>query len=113
MPSGAFGHGPSRGLGDAHGLEHELSAYDTTVTHGAGLACLFPAWMEYVYDANPARFAQYGYEVFGLAPTGDIESDALSAIDETRMFFASLGMPISLGELGLDEDNIPRTPSPR
>ena len=89
-----------------HGLEHELSAYDTTVTHGAGLACLFPAWMEYVYDANPARFAQYGYEVFGLAPTGDIESDALSAIDETRMFFASLGMPISLGELGLDEDNI-------
>ena len=89
-----------------HGLEHELSAYDTTVTHGAGLACLFPAWMEYVYDANPARFAQYGYEVFGLAPTGDIESDALSAIDETRMFFASLGMPISLGELGLDEDSI-------
>ena len=51
-----------------HGLEHELSAYDTTVTHGAGLACLFPAWMEYVYDANPARFAQYGYEVFGLRP---------------------------------------------
>ena len=83
-----------------------MSAYDTTVTHGAGLACLFPAWMEYVYDANPARFAQYGYEVFGLAPTGDIESDALSAVDETRMFFASLGMPISLGELGLDEDNI-------
>ena len=89
-----------------HGLEHELSAYDTTVTHGAGLACLFPAWMEYVYDANPARFAQYGHEVFGLASTGDVESDALSAIDETRMFFASLGMPISLGELGLDEDNI-------
>ena len=65
-----------------HGLEHELSAYDTTVTHGAGLACLFPAWMEYVYDANPARFAQYGHEVFGLASTGDVESDALSAIDE-------------------------------
>ncbi len=89
-----------------HGMEHELSAYDTSITHAAGLACLFPAWMEYVYTENPARFAQYGHEVFGLMPTGDIESDALSAIDETRMFFASLGMPISLGELGLDESNI-------
>ncbi len=89
-----------------HGLEHELSAYDTSITHGAGLACMFPAWMEYVYVENPARFAQYGYEVFGLTPTGDIESDALSAIDETRMFFASLGMPISLAELGIDEDTI-------
>ncbi len=89
-----------------HGLEHELSAYDTSITHGAGLACMFPAWMEYVYAENPARFAQYGYEVFGLTPTGDIESDALSAIDETRMFFASLGMPTSLAELGIDEENI-------
>ena len=89
-----------------HALEHELSAYDTSITHGAGLACLFPAWMEYVYAENPARFAQYGREVFGLTPTGDLEADALSAIDETRMFFASLGMPISLGELGLDESNI-------
>lgn len=89
-----------------HGLEHELSAYDTEVTHGAGLACLFPAWMEYVHGENPARFAQYGYEVFGLVPTGDVEADALSAIDETRMFFASLGMPTSLDEFGLDEGNI-------
>ena len=89
-----------------HGLEHELSAYDTSITHGAGLACMFPAWMEYVYAENPARFAQYGHEVFGLASTGDIEADALSAIDETRMFFASLGMPTSLAELGIDEGNI-------
>lgn len=89
-----------------HGLEHELSAYDTAITHGAGLACLFPAWMEYVYSENPARFAHYGREVFGLVPTGDPDADALSAIDETRMFFASLGMPTSLTELGLDEDNI-------
>lgn len=89
-----------------HGLEHELSAYDVTVTHGAGLAVLFPAWMEYVYDANPARFAQYGREVFGLASTGNVEDDALNAIDETRAFFASLGMPCSMEELGIGRDRI-------
>lgn len=89
-----------------HALEHELSAYDTSITHGAGLAVMFPAWMEYVYEENPARFAFYGREVFGLAPTGSVEDDALSAIDETRMFFASLGMPTTLVELGIGEDEL-------
>ncbi len=91
-----------------HGLEHELSALDPSITHGAGLAVMFPAWMEYVCDANYARFAYYGREVFGLAPTGDLEADALSAIDETRMFFASLGMPTTLEELGVGEEDIER-----
>ncbi len=88
-----------------HGMEHELSAYDTSVTHGAGLAVLFPAWMEYVCDANYARFAQYGREVFGLVGTGDAEADALSAIDETRAFFASLGMPTTLRELCIEDED--------
>ena len=89
-----------------HGLEHELSAFDTSITHGAGLACLFPAWMEHVHAENPARLAYYGREVFGLAPTGDVSADALSAADETRQFFASLGMPTTLTELGIGEDKI-------
>lgn len=89
-----------------HALEHELSAYDTSITHGAGLAVMFPAWMEFVYAENPDRFAFYGREVFGLAPTGDVEADALGAIDETRMFFASLGMPTTLEELGITEDTL-------
>lgn len=40
-----------------HGLEHELSALYPEITHGAGLAVMFPAWMEFVYDANPARLS--------------------------------------------------------
>ena len=92
----------------SHALEHELSALHPEITHGAGLAVMFPAWMEYVHGENPARFAFYGREVFGLAPTGDVEADALSAIDETRAFFASLGMPTTLGELGVGEDDIER-----
>ena len=91
-----------------HGLEHELSALDPTITHGAGLAVMFPAWMEYVHTENPARFAFYGQAVFGLTPTGDVEADALSAIDETRAFFASLGMPTTLAELDVEEADIPK-----
>ena len=87
-----------------HGMEHELSAYDTTITHGAGLAVLFPAWMEYVCEENYDRFVQYGREVFGLVATGDKEADALSAVDETRAYFASLGMPTTLRELGIESE---------
>ena len=90
----------------SHGLEHELSAFNPEITHGAGLAVIFPAWMEYVYLENPARFAYYGREVFGLPTTGDVELDALAAIDETRCFFASLGMPSTLEELGVEERDI-------
>ena len=89
-----------------HGLEHELSALYPEITHGAGLAVMFPAWMEHVRGENPGRFAHYGREVFGLAPTGDADADALSAVDETRAFFASLGMPTTLAELGVGEDDI-------
>ena len=91
-----------------HGLEHELSALNPAITHGAGLAVMFPAWMEYVHAENPARFAFYGQAVFGLTPTGDVEADALSATDETRAFFASLGMPTTLAELDVEEADIPK-----
>ena len=90
----------------SHGLEHELSALHPQITHGAGLAVIFPAWMSYVYGENPSRFAFYGSEVFGLAPTGDVDADARAAIAETRHFFSSLGMPSTLGELGVAEDDI-------
>ena len=46
--------------------------------------------------------------MFGLAPTGDVEADALSAIDETRAFFAGLGMPTTLSELDIHEEDIER-----
>lgn len=90
----------------SHGLEHELSAHDPRIAHGAGLAVIFPAWMRSVYRENPARFARYGSEVFGLGTCGDEEADARRAIEETQRFFISLGMPATLGELGIAEGDI-------
>ncbi len=84
----------------SHGLEHELSASKPEVTHGAGLAVIFPAWMRHVYQANPARFVQLGREVFGLAPTSDAEADAVNAIDCVQNFFLDLGMPQYLDDFG-------------
>ena len=48
----------------SHQIEHELSAfYDCA--HGAGLAVVLPAWMDYVCGHNPMRFARFAVNVFG------------------------------------------------
>lgn len=93
-----------------HGMEHELSALDTAITHGAGLAVIFPAWMRYVWQEHPERFLTFAKGVFDIEPIDDSEEavrDAVTAtIDELQDFFVSLGMPRTLGEFGVKEDDI-------
>lgn len=88
----------------AHGIEHELSAiYD--VAHGAGLAVVMPAWMEYVCKENTAMFAQFAVNVMGLSGgLRDEASCAKEAIDALRAFWGQLGLPLTLGQLGIPAD---------
>lgn len=113
---------PGKRDGDwsCHGLEHELSALDASITHGAGLAVIFPAWMRYVWTEHPERFLEFGKQVFGIEPVDpevdgiDIEPELAvgyaveATIDELQGFFVSLGMPSTLGELGLEEKDVER-----
>ena len=92
----------------SHALEHEMSAMRTEVTHGAGLAVIMPAWMRYVCSENPQRFAEMGRELFGLMPTGDVDVDALNAIDAVKSFFVSLGMPAYMEDFGFDTSDAPK-----
>lgn len=90
-----------------HRMEHELSAfYD--VTHGAGLAVLTPNWMRYVLsERTEARFARYGAAVWGLDPARPLRELAEEAIQKTRDFFTSLGLPATLTELGVGPEYFP------
>ncbi|MBQ9941468.1 MAG: iron-containing alcohol dehydrogenase [Christensenellaceae bacterium] len=87
-----------------HAIEHPLSAfYD--VTHGAGLAVLTPVWMEMVLsDDTVAKFAQYGRNVFDIEGEDDY-AVAKAAIEATREFLISLGLPMSLKDLGVDDES--------
>jgi len=83
-----------------HQMEHELSAVND-LTHGAGLAILFPVWMEYVLDERRAfKFAQMARNVFGITGSDDMEA-AKKGIEAVREFFASLEMPSTLAEVGI------------
>lgn len=109
-----IGRGIGGRVGDwsSHGLEHELSALDTSITHGAGLAVIMPAWMRYVMPANPLRFATFARDVFNIFfdenNPASIEAAAKMGIDELQDYFTSMGMPATLQDLGLCEDDIER-----
>lgn len=85
----------------SHGLEHVLSAL-YGVTHGAGLAVVFPAWMTLASETKPAKVAQFGRRVFGIEEEDDSKA-AIAAVAALRSFFGSLGLPLTLGELGIKD----------
>ncbi len=88
-----------------HPIEHELSAY-YDITHGVGLALLTPRWMRYVLDEqNVDKFVQYGVDVWGIDADLDKFEIAKQAIDATEQFWKGLGIPMTLSELGIGEEN--------
>ncbi len=86
-----------------HQLEHALSGKYDSVAHGAGLAVLFPAWGRYIYKYNIQRFSQFARRVFDVAATDDEEAARLG-VEKMAEYFASLGMPTTLSELGVKAD---------
>lgn len=89
-----------------HALEHEVSAlYD--VAHGAGLAALYPAWMEYLLPHDPARFARLAGRVFGVDPSGLDDTDAgKRGICRLAAFFSQIGLPVNLKDLGVRREDL-------
>ncbi len=106
----SLSHNTLTGLGrsyvmSVHQLEHEVSGMFDNVSHGAGLAVLWPAWAKLSYKASPERFLRYSYEVMGITKTNDPEADILAGIGKTKEYFKSIGMPTTLAELGVYEDS--------
>ncbi len=111
MWAGTVAHTNLVGVGreqdwNSHGIEHELSGlYDCA--HGAGLAVIMPAWMEYVCDHNVMRFAQMATRVFGCPMNFENPKEtALAGIRAFRSFLHEIGMPINFAELGAKESDI-------
>lgn len=104
--AGSFAHNGYFGLGHVedwacHGIEHELSAWDETITHGEGLAVLTPAWMKHVWKANPARFERFAVNVMGAE--GATQQERIeNGIEALKAFFKEMGAPVTMRELGAE-----------
>lgn len=107
MWAGSLSHNGLTGCGIAsgdfmsHKLEHEMGGmFD--VTHGAGLAAIWPSWARYVYKDCLPRFVRFARNVMGVTTDGTDEEIALKGIDAMVDFYHSIGMPASFHELGID-----------
>lgn len=82
-----------------HMIEHSLSAL-FNVPHGAGLSVVMPAWMKWYQDRNPAQFARFAQQVFGLK-TG---AEGIAALEK---WFDKVGTPTRLSQLGITAADLP------
>ena len=104
MWGGRLAHNDLTGCGMSgdwatHQLEHELSGmFD--VTHGAGLAAVWPSWARYVLKENVSRFVRFAVNVMDVPNDfTDPEGTALRGIEAMERFYHSIGMPINIHEL--------------
>ena len=98
--NGFSGLGLREGDFASHHIETAMSAVFPEIAHGAGMGVLFPAWILYVQEHNPATFARWARQVWRV---GNIAE----AVQRMRRTFRGWGAPITLSELGVREADIP------
>ena len=76
------------------------------VTHGAGLAVVFPAWQTFMTRHNLRKVAQMAHNVWRVTPTGNDLADALEGIRLFKDFLHRIGMPVTFAELGVPAPDI-------
>ncbi|MBQ6374142.1 MAG: iron-containing alcohol dehydrogenase [Clostridia bacterium] len=108
MWAGSLAHNGLTGCGNdggdfaSHLLEHEMGGmFD--VTHGAGLAAVWPSWARYVYRDDLPRFVRYAEKVMGVERGAGMSDEdvAVAGIEAMEAFYHRIGMPINMRELGI------------
>ena len=106
MWAGSLAHNGLTGCGNtqndfaSHRLEHEIGGmFD--VTHGAGLAAIWPSWARYVMKDCMPRFVRFAVNVMGVEPKETDEETAIAGIEAMEDFYHSIGMPANFDELGI------------
>ncbi len=110
MWAGTVAHNGFCGVGreedwSSHMLEHELSAL-YNVAHGAGLAVIYPAWAEYVMNANLDIFVRFATNVWNIPFNGNKKETAQKGIRALKDFFISIGLPVDFEQLGANKRDI-------
>ena len=88
-----------------HQLEHALSGVYPNVSHGGGLAVLYPAWAKFYLVYDYKKFATLGRRVFDIVGDDD-QLVGKQFIEELEKFFAYLGVPRTYKDLGIENVDI-------
>ena len=85
----------------ARTMAHELTSR-FGITNGAALAVLVPAWLEYAAGHSPERYRQFAAQIMGADAGEDAPQQVVKYL---RDYYARLGLPATLRDLGVDREN--------
>ncbi|MCI5165512.1 MAG: iron-containing alcohol dehydrogenase [Candidatus Electrothrix sp. GM3_4] len=95
-----------------HLIEHSLSAlYD--VPHGAGLSVVMPGWLQWYLEQDAARIARLGRGILPADEQQKLVGEGDTVIAERtiaflRNWFSKVHSPVTLAELDIPTEDIPR-----
>lgn len=94
------------GLGLVHGMAHPMGSLHD-VPHGVANALLLPTIMEFNMPKCIEKFGVIAHTM-GVDTTGmTVEQAAQAAVDAVKALSIRVGIPQTLGELGIKEEDIP------
>ena len=89
---------------ECHQMEHQLGAY-TNCNHGEGLAVLHPVYYRHIYKYGLPKFKRFAIEVMGVSAEAKTDEEiALAGIEALEDFIVEIGLPVSLQDLGVNEN---------
>ena len=89
-------------LGDVHVMSHPVSAY-FDVPHGVANAILLPTIVEYNALADRGKYLKL-FNYISLTPASEAEFESVMLVDLLTELNEQLGIPGSLGEVGVTAD---------
>lgn len=87
-----------------HMTEYGIAAF-YEISHGHGIAILFPRWMQYILSEETAPvFYHFGQEVFGIKKELEAMDGAQKTIDAlSNWLYNEMGLESNLSEFGVEE----------
>lgn len=94
---------PGDGWTPIHQIGHVLTSRHK-VPHGASLAILMPAWMQYMWNRKRKQYLRFATHVMQLTPNGKTEDEIIQeGIDMFKAFLSRIGVPLTLSEMKIQE----------
>lgn len=95
------------GTGAVHGIAHILGG-QYGIAHGVANAVMLPYVMEYSRIADPARFARVAKAMGEPIDQLTLLEASFAAVEAVEMLRSDLGIPATLEELGIPEEDLPK-----
>lgn len=90
---------------ECHQMEHQIGAY-TNCNHGCGLAVLHPVYYRHIYREGLSKFVRFAGNVWQIDRMDRTDEEfAKAGVEALADFIREIGLPATLRELGMENQD--------